>query len=110
MPAVLPSCQTTRKVSTQTELTAKLVECGASIVLGVHAYRAGRFLLDCGLPFVIVLGGTDMNENVHEADKADTIRRAVAQAAAIVAFDTNLLSTLLKIMPGALCSESRVSL
>ena len=33
-----------------------------------------------GVPFVLILGGTDMNENLKEAPKRAIILRAVAQA------------------------------
>ena len=66
------------------DLAEHLASAGASLVLGVHAYRSGRLLIDCGVPFIIVLGGTDMNEHVHEPTKRTTIQRAIAQAAAVV--------------------------
>ena len=43
--------------------------------------------MDCGVPFVLVLGGTDMNADLADAGKAPTIRAAVRQAASLVAFD-----------------------
>ena len=67
-------------VRTPQELAPHLASCGASVVVGVHAYRAGRALLGCRVPYVLVLGGTDINEHLHEDSKRDTILAAVAQA------------------------------
>lgn len=59
-------------------------------IIGVHLYRAGRFafisqatsllplthfryfgcslLIDCKIPFVLIIGGTDINEHVKQTD------------------------------------------
>jgi glycosyltransferase involved in cell wall biosynthesis len=101
LPAKSVSSLDVNKISGPMEVTSKLHECGASLVFGVHAYRAGKLLLDCCVPFIIILGGTDMNEHVHEKDKGEIIRKAIGQAAGIVAFDDNLLSVLLGAAPEA---------
>lgn len=71
------------------------------LVVGVHAYRAGRLLLDCGVPFVIVLGGTDMNEHIRDPEKSRVIKAAVAQAAATVAFSEKLYHAVTTAVPAA---------
>jgi NAD(P)-dependent dehydrogenase (short-subunit alcohol dehydrogenase family) len=53
----------------------------AGLVLGVHAYRSGKLLLGCGVPYMIVLGGTDVNIDLHESAKGEVIRRVIAQHA-----------------------------
>jgi len=60
------------------------------VALGIHAYRAGRLLVNAGIPYVLVLGGTDMNEMVHDADKAKVMRAALERSFAVVAFGDNL--------------------
>ena len=70
-------------------------------LLGVHAYRSGRLLLDCGVPYVIVLGGTDMNEHLNELSKRAVIVKVLKQAAAIIAFDDNLLGKAVAAVPTA---------
>ena len=50
------------------------------LVLGIHAYRAGRLLVGCGVPFAIVLGGTDMNVMLHDEPKRRVMLDAIAQA------------------------------
>lgn len=88
-------------VSDGAQLRAALCERDADLVVGVHAYRSGRLLIGCGVPFLIVLGGTDMNVHLHESDKLKVMRQAVAEARAIVAFNGELLATLLTAMPDA---------
>ena len=92
-------CHDVNSLQTPSDLARILVSSRATLVLGVHAYRAGRLLLDCGVPYIIILGGTDMNEHLHEARKGALIRKVVLQAAAIVAFDQNLRDKLLAAVP-----------
>ena len=101
VPATRVSCVDVGCIGGRAELAAHLVASGATLALGVHAYRSGRLLLECGVPFIIVLGGTDMNENLAQKDKGAVIRQVVAQAAAIISFDTNLLGRLLAALPAA---------
>mgnify|MGYP004280801549 CR=1 FL=1 len=54
-------------------------ECYIRLVLGIHA-RAGRLLVGCGVPFAIVLGGTDMNVMLHDEPKRRVVLDAIAQA------------------------------
>ena len=73
----------------------------AGLVLGVHAYRSGKLLLGCGVPYIIVLGGTDVNIDLHERAKGEVIRRVIAEAAAVVAFNEELKTALLALIPEA---------
>ena len=90
-------------IETVVSLAHVLITERTSLVIGIHAYRSGRLLLDCGVPYIIILGGTDMNEYLNEGDKALLIRRVINQACAVVAFDNNLLLKLLHFMPHAKC-------
>ena len=74
-------------------------EVGA--VVGIHAFRAGRLLVKSAVPYIIVLGGTDMNVHMKEPDKRAIMEEAIAQAGAVVAFNLELLRTLLAAMPSA---------
>ena len=55
------------------------------LVLGIHAYRAGRLLVGSGVPFAIVLGGTDMNVMLHDEPKRRVMLDAIAQACSALA-------------------------
>ena len=67
-------------VASAAALAEELRERRVELVLGIHAYRAGRLLLGCGVPFVVVLGGTDMNEHLRDREKAPVIRAAIEEA------------------------------
>ena len=69
--------------------------------MGIHAYRSGRLLVGSRVPFVIVLGGTDMNVNMDQPDKRAVMAEAVAQAGAVIAFNDELKDLLLRAMPDA---------
>jgi len=90
-------------IETVESLAQVLITERASLAIGIHAYRSGRLLLDCGVPYIIILGGTDMNEYLNERDKELLIRRVIDQACAVVAFDNNLHMKLLHCMPHAKC-------
>lgn len=84
LPAAAVAALDIHKIKTRPAMVEALAHVGAGVVLGVHAYRSGRLLLGSGVPYVIVLGGTDMNIDVHEPAKGAVIRRVVAEAAAVI--------------------------
>lgn len=89
------------QIATREDLAVFLAEKSFSLVLGVHAFRAGRLLVDCGVPFILVLGGTDMNIDLHRPEKRMQIVQAVGQARVVVAFDNELKTALLGAVPVA---------
>ena len=60
--------------------------------LGIHAWRAGRFLISGGIErtYSIVYGGTDLNEYPSEASKLELMKRVCAQARFLVCFSTEM--------------------
>ena len=111
LPGALVSAVDIHTVSSRAVLATHLVAGGsgtggsgtpaAGLVLGVHAYRSGKLLLGCGVPYIIVLGGTDVNIDLHERAKGEVIRRVIAEAAAVVAFNEELKTALLALIPEA---------
>lgn len=72
------------------------------VALGIHAYRSAPVLLACqelGVPYVVMFGGTDVNECVKEAAKKDVMSLVVAGARSLVAFQTATRDTVLQIWP-----------
>ena len=55
-------------------------EASIGLVLGIHAFRAGRLLVGSRVPFVIVLGGTDMNVMLDDERKRPVMLEALTQA------------------------------
>eukprot|EP00966_Prymnesium_polylepis_P302136 6980225-Prymnesium_polylepis.1 len=56
-------------------------------------------MLGCGVPHVVVLGGTDMNEHLREPAKREVMAAALNEARAIVAFNGELQQLLLGAFP-----------
>jgi len=76
-------------------------EHDVGLVLGIHAYRAGRLLVGCRVPCAIILGGTDMNVTMDDDAKRPVMLDALGQAGAVVSFNGELLRRLLEIVPEA---------
>ena len=78
------------KASTE---VVEAVASEASLVIAVHAYRAGRLLRSICAPLVVVLGGTDVNQaSAWEADPEirAVLRSTFARAKAVVAFTPDM--------------------
>ncbi|XP_078808852.1 glycosyltransferase 1 domain-containing protein 1 isoform X2 [Oryzias latipes] len=58
--------------------------------LAIHLYRAGRLLLDVQLPFGVIFGGTDINEDVKVEQKRAVMEQVLRKARFAVAFTTKL--------------------
>ena len=62
----------------------------ASLVIGIHAFHSGRLLVQSSVPYVIIFGGTDLNEYSRELDKFSSMTEAVKGAKALVMFNPAL--------------------
>ena len=71
----------------------------ADAVIGSHALIGGAVLAETGLPYVLVFGGTDLNEYVHDPDALATMTKAVDGAAALVAFNEDFAERCLDLWP-----------
>ncbi|RVE68429.1 hypothetical protein OJAV_G00092450 [Oryzias javanicus] len=58
--------------------------------LAIHLYRAGRLLLDMQLPFGVIFGGTDINEDVKVEHKRVVMEQVLRKARFAVAFTAKL--------------------
>lgn len=86
-------------VETPAALRKMLAEHRVQLLFGVHAFRSGRLMLGCGVPYAIILGGTDMNEHLRDPAKRKVMAAALAEARAIVSFNAGLKQTLLEAFP-----------
>ncbi|GAA6080989.1 glycosyltransferase 1 domain-containing protein 1 isoform X1, partial [Tachysurus ichikawai] len=48
--------------------------------LAIHLFKGARFLLDAGLPFGVVFGGTDINEDVKDDHKRSVMEEVLHRA------------------------------
>ena len=66
----------------------------------IHAVRSGAFALRSGLPYVMMMGGTDINVNVHDPRKLDTVRSVLAHARRIIAFTEDMRARAVALLQG----------
>ncbi|XP_042343903.1 glycosyltransferase 1 domain-containing protein 1 [Plectropomus leopardus] len=58
--------------------------------LAIHLFRAGRLLLDIQVPFGVIFGGTDINEDVKVEQKRVVMEQVLLKARFAVAFTEKL--------------------
>ncbi|XP_054628605.1 glycosyltransferase 1 domain-containing protein 1 isoform X2 [Dunckerocampus dactyliophorus] len=58
--------------------------------LAIHLFKAGRLLLDIQVPFGIIFGGTDINEDVKVEKKRAVMEKVLLKARFAVAFTDKL--------------------
>ncbi|XP_039105507.1 glycosyltransferase 1 domain-containing protein 1 isoform X4 [Hyaena hyaena] len=70
---------------------AKLIEAeNLEAALALHLYRGGRLLQGHGIPFGIIFGGTDLNEDVNHREKNKVMGRVLEEARFAVAFTESM--------------------
>src|SRR5215470_13484732 len=74
---------------------------GVLALVGTHALHSGRPFLDVGLPYVLVLGGTDLNEYALEPEYYALMTEAVEGAAGLVAFNEDFVRRCRSLWPQA---------
>ncbi|XP_013381591.1 glycosyltransferase 1 domain-containing protein 1 [Lingula anatina] len=70
-----------------------------SAILAVHAYHSGIILLDCTVPYILVFGGTDINEFSKDESKFQIMTRAVQHAKFAVAFNDSVVNKAKSLWP-----------
>ncbi|KAL7884026.1 hypothetical protein AOLI_G00067960 [Acnodon oligacanthus] len=58
--------------------------------LAIHLFKGGRLLLDAGVPFGVVFGGTDVNEDVKDERKRKVMEEVLRRSRFAVAFSKEL--------------------
>ncbi|XP_065054642.1 glycosyltransferase 1 domain-containing protein 1-like [Rhopilema esculentum] len=69
------------------ELAAYVSSNAIDFIIGIHAFRAGKLLCDCKVPYAIIFGGTDLNEHHKDKEKLFFMSKAVSKARKCVAFN-----------------------
>lgn len=67
----------------------------------IHALRAGVFAAETSLPFVMMLGGTDINVNATDLTKRDRVKEVLRKAAVIIAFTNTMKQKTLALLGDA---------
>ncbi|KAM4808128.1 glycosyltransferase 1 domain-containing protein 1 [Rhinophrynus dorsalis] len=61
--------------------------------LAIHLYKAGRFLLGNNIPFGVIFGGTDINEDIKNEEKYRVMGAVLEEARFAVAFTHEIKET-----------------
>lgn len=56
-------------------------------LIGIHAYKFGKKVIDKNLNFIIIIGGTDINIDINYPEKKQVIIKTLLQAKFIIAFN-----------------------
>ncbi|XP_056389611.1 glycosyltransferase 1 domain-containing protein 1 isoform X2 [Hyla sarda] len=70
--------------------------------LAIHVYKAGRFLLGSRIPFGVIFGGTDINEDVRNEEKFQLMGHVLNNARFAVAFTCKMKEVAAKHWPQAI--------
>ncbi|XP_077149388.1 glycosyltransferase 1 domain-containing protein 1 isoform X2 [Ranitomeya variabilis] len=79
-------------------ISLRMVDAG----LAIHIYKAGRFLLANRIPFGVIFGGTDVNEDVKNAEKCRVMGAVLGEARFAVAFTYKMKEAAAKHWPQAI--------
>lgn len=81
----------TRELGSASDVTSLLRKApGFEAALAIHLFKGSRLLLDTGVPFGVVFGGTDVNEDVKDEHKRAVMERVLHKARFAVAFTDKL--------------------
>lgn len=69
----------------------------------IHALRAGVFALSTNVPYVLMLGGTDINVNIHDPTKVDRVKDVLLHAHHIIAFTESMKQRTLDLLSDSTC-------
>ncbi|XP_056677889.1 glycosyltransferase 1 domain-containing protein 1 isoform X2 [Monodelphis domestica] len=84
-----------------TELSSLICAEKFEAALALHLYRGGRLLQGQRIPFGIIFGGTDINEDTKHGEKKQTMGAVLEEARFAVAFTESMKEMALNIWPHA---------
>ncbi|XP_018587255.2 glycosyltransferase 1 domain-containing protein 1 [Scleropages formosus] len=70
-------------------------------LLAIHLYKGGRLLLGSQVPYGIIFGGTDINEDVKDATKRAVMEQVLEGARFAVAFSTKMKEDAERLWPSS---------
>ena len=59
-------------------------------LIGIHAYKFGKKVIDKDINFIIIIGGTDINIDIDYPEKKQVIIKTLFQAKFIITFSQNI--------------------
>jgi len=59
-------------------------------LIGIHAYKFGKLVYDKNIDYILIIGGTDVNEDVNDSNKKNIIIKSIENARYIICFNNFL--------------------
>lgn len=59
-------------------------------LIGIHAYKFGKLVYDKNIDYILIIGGTDLNEDVNDSSKKKIIIKSIKNAKHIICFNNFL--------------------
>lgn len=56
-------------------------------VIGIHAYKFGKKVINKSINFILIIGGTDINIDINNSEKKKIIIKAINQAKYVICFN-----------------------
>ncbi|KAK6184495.1 hypothetical protein SNE40_006961 [Patella caerulea] len=79
-----------KSFTSSSELRGYIKTHKITCLLGIHLYKAGVLLKDCSIPYIIIIGGTDVNKYHTDIKALDVMTHAADNARYLVVFGESL--------------------
>ncbi len=82
----------------------QITQYGPALIHAFHAFRTGptalRLARRSGVPLLVTVTGTDVNQDLFDEDGAPIVRRVLEGASAVSVFDESMAAPILEALPG----------
>lgn len=68
-------------------------------IIGIHAYKFGNLVIDKNIEYILIIGGTDINEDIYDNNKLLIIKKSLQQSKYIICFNNFLKDHVISINP-----------
>ncbi|CAL1537334.1 unnamed protein product [Lymnaea stagnalis] len=75
------------------------------VLIGIHALRTGPFMKDSNMPYILILGGTDINEFSKDPDALHIMTEVIMKAKFVVCFSTIIRDKAITLWPRVCLSK-----
>ncbi|CAC5413406.1 unnamed protein product [Mytilus coruscus] len=69
------------------------------LIIGLHAFRSGKLLQDAKVNYILIIGGTDVNEDYRNQDKMTVMTQSVLSSRKIIVFSNGLRQKVQELWP-----------
>lgn len=79
--------------------TYNLDNINRKTVVGIHAYKSGLFMLNKNFNYIIIIGGTDINQDINIPHKRSIIEMCLKNATFIIVFNNYMFTKIRTCFP-----------